>query len=215
MQEAAGAGPITVYGARGPLSVRQSKAVLARVAAQAPDAGALEHHLAAEQIVAESSLYAGNSVRVLRDGEQTFPALFDAIAGAKHFLYLEYYIFEDIESGGRRLSDLLIDRRRAGVRVNVIYDAVGSLGTPASFFDRLRAAGVQLVEYNPVNPLRAAGHYAPNLRDHRKLLLADDTVAILGGINLNKDESPAPPAGGAREPQGSMTTRPVWHDLDV
>ena len=58
---------IKVFGARGPLSAKQSKAVLGRLAAQAPDAGALERHLAVEQVVAESPLFTGNKVRILRD----------------------------------------------------------------------------------------------------------------------------------------------------
>src|ERR1700760_3020308 len=78
------ASEIEIMGARGPLSQKQSKAVLARLAAQAPDAGALERHLAVEQAVGESPLYAGNTVRILRDGDQTFPAMFAAIQGAKH-----------------------------------------------------------------------------------------------------------------------------------
>src|SRR5579864_7526866 len=59
------ASDIEIMGARGPLSQRQSKAVLSRLAAQAPDAGALERHLAVEQIVAESLLFTGNRVRIL------------------------------------------------------------------------------------------------------------------------------------------------------
>ncbi len=217
LQEAAGAGKITVYGAHGPLSARQSKAVLARVAEQAPDAGALERHLAAEQIVAESSLYTGNSVRILRDGAQTFPAIFDAIEDAKHFLYLEYYIFEDVQSAGRRLSDLLVDRSRAGVRVSIIYDALGSLDTPSTTFDRLRAAGVQLIEYNPVNPFKATGHYSPNLRDHRKILVADDAVAIIGGINLSTEyeSTPKPDSAKTAQQKASPANHQVWHDIDL
>ncbi|MGH8218173.1 MAG: phospholipase D-like domain-containing protein [Steroidobacteraceae bacterium] len=216
MRQAAGTGRITVFDARGPLSARQSKGLLERLAREAPNAGALERHLAAEQIVAESPLYAGNSVRLLRDGSESFPAIFDAIAGARHSLDLEYYIFEDIQSGGRRLGDLLVARSRAGVRVRIIYDAFGSLDTPSALFDRLRGAGVQVIEYNPVNPFKASGHYSPNLRDHRKLLVADDAVAIVGGINLAREES-APTIGGlagrpAKEPQGA---REPWHDLDV
>ena len=117
LKEAQGTEQIRVYGAHGPLTARQSQAVLARVAAQAPDADALQRHLAAEQIVAESPLYTGNDVRVLRDGSQTFPAMFDVIASAQHFLYLEYYIFEDVESEGRQLGDLLIVRRRGTARL--------------------------------------------------------------------------------------------------
>jgi cardiolipin synthase A/B len=211
LKEAEGTEQIRVYGAHGPLSARESRLVLARVAAQAPDADALQRHLAVEQIIAESPLYTGNSVRVLRDGDNTFPAMFDAIAGARHFLYLEYYIFEDVESNGRHLGDLLVERSREGVQVRVIYDGVGSLGTPASFFDRLRAAGVQLVKYNPVNPLEALGHYAPNMRDHRKILVADDAIAIVGGVNLSTDYESAPSLGGRNGTSGTG----VWHDTDV
>jgi cardiolipin synthase A/B len=211
--EAGGAQRIPVYGAHGPLTARESRRVLARVAAQAPDADVLQRHLAVEQIVAESPLYTGNSVRVLHDGAETFPAMFDAIAGAQRFLDLEYYILEDVESGGRHLGDLLVDRARAGVQVRVIYDAVGSLDTPAAFFDRLRSAGVQLVEYNPVNPLKAPGPYAPNMRDHRKILVADDSIAIVGGVNLSADYESAPTLGSATRTAGG--TPQVWHDVDV
>src|SRR5262249_50695355 len=91
---------IQIMGTRGPLSAKQSRAVLNRLAAQAPDAGALERHLALEQAVAESPLFAGNRVSILRDGAQTFPAMFAAIHGARHHLYLEYYIFEDVSCNG-------------------------------------------------------------------------------------------------------------------
>ena len=216
MQQAEGSGKITVFGSSGPLSARQSRRLLAQLAREAPNAGALERHLAAEQIVAESPLYAGNRVRILRDGSGAFPAMFDAIAGAQHSLDLEYYIFEEVESGGRKLSDLLIERSHAGVHVRVAYDAFGSLDTPATFFDRLRAAGVQVLEYNPVNPLKAAGHYSPNMRDHRKILVADDAIAIVGGVNLATEES-APTiegleAGPAKQPKAP---REVWHDIAV
>jgi cardiolipin synthase A/B len=213
LKEAEGTQKLRVYGAHGPLTAKESREVLARVAAEAPDANALERHLAVEQIVAESPLYAGNSVHVLRDGAETFPAMLDAIAGARHFLYLEYYIFEDVESDGRHLGDLLVDRARAGVQVRVIYDAVGSLDTPAAFFDRLRSAGVELVQYNPVNPLKAAGEYSPNMRDHRKILVADDAVAIIGGVNFSTDYESGPTLGSGKTT--AAATQQVWHDIDL
>src|ERR1700734_2511980 len=120
-QEASGTQSIRVYGTKGPLSARQASRVLARVAAQAPNADALDRHLALEQIIAKGPLYAGNSVRVLQDGAATFPAMFSAIAGAKHFLDIEYYIFQDVQSGGRDLGDLLVQQSHAGVKVRVIY----------------------------------------------------------------------------------------------
>jgi cardiolipin synthase A/B len=195
---------IKVFGARGPLSTRQSKAVLGRLAEQAPDAGALERHLAVEQIVAESPLFTGNQVRILRDGAETFPAMFAAIRQATRYVYLEYYIFEDVTCDGEMLSELLIRQARAGVRVRVIYDGIGSIGTDSAFFDKLQAAGVQVVEFNPLNPWKR--HSALNSRDHRKLLVADGTVAIIGGVNLSSTYQSAP------EFQSSQN---IWHDTDI
>jgi len=206
---------IKVFGARGPLSSRQSKAVLARLAAQAPDAGTLERHLAVEQVVAESPLFVGNQVRILRDGAETFPAMFAAIRQATRYVYLEYYIFEDVTCEGETLSDLLVRQRQAGVHVYVIYDGIGSIGTASAFFDKLRAAGVQIAEFNPPNPWKR--HFALNSRDHRKLLVADGTVAILGGVNLSSTYQSAPSGGEGQAPQPADPKKPqdVWHDTDI
>jgi cardiolipin synthase A/B len=203
---------IKVFGARGPLSTRQSKAVLGHLAEQAPDAGALERHLAVEQIVAESPLFTGNHVRILRDGAETFPAMFAAIRQATRYVYLEYYIFEDVTCDGEMLSDLLIRQIRAGVRVRVIYDGIGSIGTDSAFFDKLQAAGVQVVEFNPLNPWKR--HSALNSRDHRKLLVADGAVAIIGGVNLSSTYQSAPSAGEGKATQ-TAEGQNVWHDTDI
>jgi cardiolipin synthase A/B len=198
---------IEIMGARGPLSKKQSKVVLSRLAAQAPDAGALERHLAVEQAVAESPLFAGNHVTILRDGEQTFPAMFAAIHGANHYLYLEYYIFEDVSCNGEQLGDLLVAKAQEGVQVQLIYDGIGSISTPSEFFTRLRSAGIQVVQFNPPNPLHAGGHFALNARDHRKMLIADGTVVIVGGVNLSSTYQSAPGSTGSHQD--------VWHDTDL
>ena len=200
---------IEIMGARGPLSKKQSKAVLGRLAAQAPDAGALERHLAVEQAVAESPLFAGNQVRILRDGEQTFPAMFAAIHAARRYLYLEYYILEDVSSNGEQLGDLLLAKAQEGVRVYVIYDGIGSIGTPSDFFTRLQAAGIQVVQFNPPNPLHFGGHFSLNERDHRKMLIADGTVVIVGGVNLSSTYQSAPGSPRVQAPQD------VWRDTDL
>jgi len=215
VQEAAGTGAIRVHGVRGPLSRRQARRVLARVSSHVPDADAFDRQLAIEQLIAASPLYAGNSVRVLQDGAQTFPAMFAAMEGARQFLYLEYYTLQDVQSDHRKLGDVLAAKARAGVRVRVIYDAVGSLGVSATFLAELRAAGVQCVQYNPINPLK--GPTALNERDHRKILIADDKVAIVGGVNLATTYESAPPIahalGGDKQPAKSAS--PVWHDVDL
>ena len=83
------------------------------------------------------------SVIILRDGTQTFAAIFAAMRAAQHYLYLEYYTLEDVQYQGAQLSDVLIERQRAGVQIDVLYDTVGSISTPHEFFERLAAAGVQ------------------------------------------------------------------------
>src|SRR5579862_88000 len=175
----------TLVGSHGPLSQEQSTAILNRVKSQAADTDLLDRHLKAEQALAGSPLFVGNRTKILQDGSETFRAMFAAMDGAKSHINLEYYIFEDVESDGRKLGDLLVDKRRAGVAVNVIYDSYGSMGTPSAFFKRLNAAGVQLVEYNPINPLDATNGYSLNDRDHRKILVVDGSTAIIGGVNLS------------------------------
>ena len=214
LAKASAGSQIRVYGARGPLSAKQSKAVLSRLAEQAPDAGALERHLAVEQVVAESPLFTGNQVRILRDGAETFPAMFAAIRQATHYVYLEYYIFEDVTCEGESLSDLLVSRSQAGVRIHVIYDGIGSIGTDSAFFDKLQAAGVQLAEFNPPNPWKY--HSALNARDHRKLLVADGTVAILGGVNLSSTYQSGPSrSGDSKVPPENRDQDDIWHDTDI
>ncbi len=140
----------------------------------------------------------GNHVRLLCDGGETFPAMLAAIAGARQSIHLETYIFED-DRTGRRFADALIERAGAGVAVRIIYDAIGSFGMADAFADRLRAAGVQLIEYHPVAPWRA--RFNLSRRDHRKILVVDDELGFTGGLNISDDYA-ALDDGGAG-----------WHDL--
>ena len=71
--------------------------------------------------------------------------MFSAIRGATNHINLEYFIFEDVESDGVMLGNLLVAKREAGVAVNLIYDSFGSSSTPDAFFDRLRQAGVTTI----------------------------------------------------------------------
>jgi cardiolipin synthase len=219
-----GGAPVEVSGARGPLSERDAKAILAGLAVSAPNAGALERHLAIEQAVAETTLYADNSVRILQNGAETFPAMFAAIRGAQHYIYLEYYIFEDVSSDATLLSDLLLAKRQAGVEIDLIYDAVGSISTPIDFIARLQSAGIRVVQFNPLNPLKAKVHYSINDRDHRKLLIADGRLVILGGINLSSSYESGPgshsterAAAVSRQQTAANDGKPheVWRDIDV
>ncbi len=197
-------------GARGPLSQRETDALLKRLAAHAPDAGALERHLAIEQAVVGAPLYSGNQVTIVRDGDAVFAATFAAIHGAQHYLYLEYYTLEEIQHDGEQLSDALLAKQRSGVQIDVMYDSVGSISTPGAFFDRLVAAGIQVQQFNPIDPLKH--HFSINDRDHRKLLVADGRIALIGGVNLSTDYESAP-FGSAGDTNSAP--KEAWHDTDL
>lgn len=139
---------------------------------------------ALEQAATGSPLIAGNKVTLLYDGPQTMAAMIAAIGAAKDHINLETYIFDQDELG-IRFADILIARQRAGVQVNVIYDSVGTLGTPQAFFDKMRAAGIRLLAFNPVNPLKLIVPWQLNNRDHRKILVVDGMVAFTGGVNIS------------------------------
>lgn len=200
-----------IIGARGPLTARQSKALFSKMGAAAQDT--LQRHLVIEQAVAETPLFAGNRTRILRDGIETFRAMFSAIRDAKHDVNLDYFIFEDVESDRGSLGDLLVEKRQEGVAVNVIYDSFGSSATPRGFFDRLEQAGVKLVQFNPINPLDGTGSgYSLNDRDHRKILVVDGATAIVGGVNLSALYQGSLP--GRSSGPDDLPARP-WRDTDL
>ncbi|ANN77317.1 phospholipase D-like domain-containing protein [Bordetella flabilis] len=149
-----------------------------------PESGFLQRHLQVEEAINGSPLVAGNRVALLADGPNTYRAMLEAIRGARQYVHMESYIFDDDEAG-RTFADALIAKRRQGVAVALMVDGVGTLGTPATLFDRMRDAGVQVVIFNPVNPAKARAGWAPNNRDHRKLLVVDGKVGFLGGINIS------------------------------
>jgi cardiolipin synthase len=210
--QAAGKAAAHIETRRGPLTAEQSKAILQRLGTDSGDAGLLQRHTAYEEAISESPLIAGNSTHLLRDGPQTFKAMFDAMQSATRHINLEYYIFEDVESEGAHLGDLLVAKRQAGVAVNVIYDSYGSGSTAPAFLDRLKQAGVNLVAFNPVNPLESKVAYSPNDRDHRKILVVDGRVAIIGGVNLSTAYQ-SNPIGKSGGPPGS--TPDQWRDTDL
>lgn len=176
--------PVRLEGAHGPLSAQRSKAVLARLAARGEQTSIFDRHLALEESIAGSPLVTGNAVTLLQDGPATYRAMLDAIRGAERHIDVETYIIEDDEVGNR-FADALIERQSRGVQVSLLYDSVGSMGTPKAFFRRLADNGVKVLEYNPINPLAAVKGWDVNQRDHRKLLLVDGRTVFLGGINIS------------------------------
>ena len=201
-----------LIGAHGPLSAARSREILDALKRQSPNSDILDRHLAIEQAATGVPLIAGNHTTILHDGDATFTAMFDAIRGAQASINLEFYTFEDVKSGGEYLGGLLVAKRAQGVAVNILYDSFGSMDTPPAFLNALRGAGCLVLEYNPIDPLKARGDYRPNDRDHRKLLVVDGTTAFAGGVNLYTGYQAHPHT----EFVGSGGSNSVfWHDTDL
>ena len=208
-------GPVKLASARGPLSDQQSKQILAKLKSRAGETSIFDRHLALEEGITDSPLMVGNKASLLRDGPTTYNAMFAAIGGAKDFVLMETYIIEDDEIG-KKFSDLLIEKSRQGIEVALMYDSAGSFSTPREFFDRLTAAGIKVQEFNPVNPLNAKNGWQFNQRDHRKLLVVDNQIAFVGGINISSVYSSGSNPGAKRvrplEPGKDATP---WRDTHL
>ena len=172
-------------GARGPLSAMQTRAILARLASRGQETSIFDRHLALEEDIIGSPLMVGNKVVLLQNGPDTYRAMLAAIAGAKDHINMESYIFEDDEIG-QKFADALIGKQSRGVQVTLIYDSVGSSRSPPAFFKRLTDSGVQVLEFNPINPLAGNNKLWQVVnRDHRKLLIVDGKTAFVGGVNIS------------------------------
>ncbi|MCY1261135.1 Major cardiolipin synthase ClsA [compost metagenome] len=205
------ASTVQLDGAQGPLSESRSQAILDRLKASGMQTNIFDLHLAIEETLVGSPLTDGNKVDLLQDGPETYAAMFAAIESARDHINMETYILDGDEVG-QRFADALIAKQRSGVQVNLIYDSVGTLATPPAFFDRLRESGIRLVEFNPVNPLTARAGWQLNQRDHRKLLIVDGRVAILGGVNISGVYSGGS-FGSSR--QGRPRRDLPWRDTDL
>ncbi|BBB59045.1 cardiolipin synthase B [Undibacterium sp. KW1] len=175
----------TINNGKGELSTSKAQALM-RQRWKTSGAGLanMQALAALEEAVTGSPLIAGNQVTLLFDGPQTMNAMMTAIRQAKDHIHLETYIFDQDELG-LEFARLLIEKQQAGVEVNIIYDSVGTIGTPQFFFDNMKAAGIHLMEFNPVNPTKLQGPWSPNRRDHRKILIVDGEVAFTGGVNIS------------------------------
>src|SRR5581483_2593900 len=132
---------------------------------------------------AGAPLVAGNSVRLLIDAAQNYPAWLLAIASARDHIHFESYIIHE-DSAGLEFANALSAKAREGVRVRLIYDWMGGLGkTSRKFWNRLRAAGVEVRCYNPPHLDSPLGWLS---RDHRKMLAVDGEVGFIAGLCVGR-----------------------------
>lgn len=143
----------------------------------------------------------GNSVKLLVGGDNTFRAVERAIQSARHHIHIEMYQIEP-DAVGRGFVEDLARKARQGVRVRLVYDAIGSINLPPTFFDELREAGGEVHAYHAFRTVGLS--WALNRRNHRKLICIDGRVGFTGGINVSAEFAHQGVWGGAG-----------WHDAMV
>lgn len=128
-------------------------------------------------------------LQILIDGDATYAAIEAAMQKAEHHIHVEYYIFKPDEIG-TRWRDLLTEKARAGVKVRMLVDAVGSGRCRSDFWKPLREAGGEVRVFNPPRflPFRPS---MVNFRTHRKIVVIDALYGFTGGINVDRVESVA------------------------
>jgi cardiolipin synthase len=202
-----------------PVSLRLSPATKLPLPGTARPLMAVHSHAHALVAGLCEPLVTGNRVDLLQDGPGTYAAMFEAIDNARDHVNLESYILE-AEGPGEEFARRLIARAKAGVRVNILYDSFGSIGTPASYFDHLRANGVNVCEYNPLRRLGNLLSRALHLRDHRKLMVVDGRIGFIGGVNISSvysaGSSPlAALSGPGMGDADAAPGKPGWRDTHV
>ena len=133
--------------------------------------------------IAAADVSSGNRVRLLRDGPATFDAMVELIEQARTSVMLESYIFRSDEVGAR-FADALTAATRRGVAVRLLLDWIGVRGTSRAFLRQIERAGVDVQVFNPPG-WRAWLGFVP--RDHRKLLVVDETIGITGGVGVGRE----------------------------
>jgi cardiolipin synthase len=138
----------------------------------------------------------GNQVTALQNGDQIFPAMLEAIRGARESITFETYIYWSGDIG-QKFSDALCERANAGVKIHVLLDWLGADKIDANFLTAMKSAGVELERYHP---LRWYNWSRLNNRTHRKLLVVDGRIGFTGGVGI------------ADEWEGNGSAKDHWRD---
>ncbi len=151
---------------------------------------------------------AGHNLTLLRNGEEYFPRLLAAIHSAQHSIYLETYIFASDEIG-KEIKEALTSAAAREVDVHVLLDGFGAANFPAAWLEEMRMLGVKVLWFRP--ELTRYRMFRQRLRRlHRKLVMVDERIAFVGGINIIDDLSghtQAPRLDYAVEVQGAVVAQ--------
>jgi cardiolipin synthase len=185
-----------VYQVFGPQKIKRHRLRRSRSRMPREDAGLNGDHSEAAELARLGAATTGlppstaQAVRLLVDGAATYAALLEAIGDAREHIHLEYYICQP-DSTGNALLEALVERARAGVKVRLLLDAVGSAKATKRFFAPLLAAGGEFAWFHPARFGRIWTRTWVNMRTHRKIVVIDGRIGFTGGINITDDENDA------------------------
>ncbi|NJK56315.1 MAG: cardiolipin synthase [Pleurocapsa sp. SU_5_0] len=125
-----------------------------------------------------------NAIKLLIDGKQTFSQMLKAIAKAEDYILLQSYIIHD-DQIGNKFKDALITKAQAGVRIYLIYDAIGSHKLNRTYLDSLRQNGIAVSSFR--SSKGKGNRFQLNFRNHRKILVVDGHTGFVGGLNIGDE----------------------------
>ncbi|WP_094096412.1 cardiolipin synthase [Paenibacillus physcomitrellae] len=171
---------------------REMKALLWRQSSRVEDAAGMQNpeFIHRERLfklltrLSESPITGCNSTLVLKDGEETFPSMLEAMEQARDHIHIQFYIFRS-DMIGSRFKDVMIRKAREGVEVRLLCDGLGSLKLKKGFIKELKEAGVKFHYFLP--PWIALLDKRLNYRNHRKIVVIDGRIGFMGGINIGDD----------------------------
>ncbi|WP_146347225.1 cardiolipin synthase [Falsiphaeobacter marinintestinus] len=154
----------------------------------------------------------GNNMTLLVDGKDTFDAIFTAIDAAETYVLVQFYILRD-DGLGCSLQDRLIAAAARGVTVRLMFDAVGSAKLSHAYQERLREAGVQVVD--PKSVRGPKNRFQINLRNHRKTVVIDGKVGFTGGFNVGDEYLGLDPEFGDWRDTHALLEGPIVSQLQL
>ena len=164
-----------------------------RPAALAPAGAELARMNGTSANITGGELVDGNRIAILEGGDEAYPDMLAAIEGARHSVAMTSYIFRN-DATGRQFADALIAAKQRGVAVRVLLDSIGTGYIYSPIFHRLRRHGVPVARFlHTWLPWRMP---FLNMRNHRKLLIADGALAFTGGMNISDQHAASRAAAG-------------------
>ncbi|WP_318345590.1 cardiolipin synthase [Flagellimonas baculiformis] len=141
-----------------------------------------------------------NELTLLKDGKNTFESIFSALENATEFIHLQYYIFED-GLLAEKLLEIFEQKIKENVTIRLLYDGIGSYSLSKKYLKRLKEMGVETAQFLPFRFGRFLSSL--NYRNHRKIIVVDNTVGFTGGINISDKYLKGDPSLGK------------WHDTHL